>query len=57
MKYISNAMKFGTQSRSSLFILNVILGNPGSPPKIGQIWAECVPVFMKHANYECCTWN
>ena len=67
MKYIYNAMKFNTQSRSSLLILNMIFENCGSWPGIGQIClkiAMCSNVYeiwylvqIEHANYEYGTWN
>ena len=34
MKYIPNAVKYGTQSRSSLLILNMIFENCGFCPEI-----------------------
>ena len=36
MKYIPNAMKFGTQSRSSLLILNMIFEIVDLDPKLGR---------------------
>ena len=70
MKYIPNAMKFGTQSRSSLLILNMILKNCGSWPGIknfgryGLKIAMCFNfnenwrwVQIEQANYVYGIWN
>ena len=70
MKYISNARKFGTQSRSSLLILNMIFENYASWPEIinlgrfGLKIAMCSNFYeiwhllqIEHANYEYSTWN
>ena len=67
MKYIPNAMKFDTQSRSSLLTVNTIFENCGSWPEIGQIWSQNCNMFqlfqnlhlvqIEHANYKYGTWN
>ena len=70
MKYIPNAMKFDTQSRSSLLILNMIFENSWSWPKIknlsrfGLRIAMCSNFYeiwhlvkIEQANYEYNTWN
>ena len=69
MKYIPNAMKFATQSRSSSLIINMIFEIVDLDLKLNtwQIWSEnCnVPNFyeiwhseqMEHANYEYIYWN
>ena len=49
MKYIPNAMKFSTESRSSLLILNIEMCS--NFYEIGYL------VQMEHANYEYGTWN
>ena len=58
MKYIPNAMKFDTQSRSSLLIVNMILGRFGLKIAICfnffKIWQL---VQIEYANYEYGTWN
>ena len=41
MKHISNAMKFGNQSRSSSLIINVIFGIADLDPKFKN-WADLV---------------
>ena len=52
MIYISNAMKFGTQSRSSLLIINMIFEIADLDPKL-KILADFVsklqyvPIFIK----------
>ena len=68
MKYIPNAMKFGTQSRSSLLIINMIFEIADLDLKLnicsfGLKIAMCL-IFMKcgaqnksHANYEYINWN
>ena len=56
MKYIPNAMIFDIQSRSSWLILNMILENGGSWPKL-KTWVKLVPtmkfapIFMKFGTY------
>ena len=51
MKYVPNAMKFGTQSRSSLLIINMIFEIADLDPKL-KTWADlvsklqCAPTFM-----------
>ena len=40
-EYIPNAMKFGTQSRSSLLIINMIFEIPYFDPKL-KTWADLV---------------
>ena len=70
MKYISNAMEFGTQSRSSLQIVNKILENCGTWPEIKSLGkfdlkiAMCSSFYkiwhlvrIEHGNYEYGTWN
>ena len=70
MKYILNAMKFGTQSRLSLLILNMIFENCRSWPEIkvlgrfGLKTAMCSNFFeiwhlvqIEHANYDYSTLN
>ena len=68
MKYTSNAMKFGTQSRSNSLILNIIFENCGSWPEIknlgrfGLKTAMCSNFYeiyeiwrwfqIEHGNYE-----
>ena len=49
MKYILNAMKFGTQRRSSLLILNMIFEIVDLDPKLGRFGLKLqrVPTFMK----------
>ena len=66
MKYIPDAMKFGTQSRSSSLIINMIFKIVGLDLKL-KTWSQnCnVPNFYEiwhpeqteHANYECSTLN
>ena len=46
MKYIPNAMKFGTQSRSSLLILNMIPENCGSWPGIKNLGRYGLKIAM-----------
>ena len=41
MKYIPNAMKFGTQSRSSSLIINIIFEIADLDPKL-KTWADLV---------------
>ena len=41
LKYTPNAMKFGTQSRSSSLIINMILQIADLDPKL-KIWADLV---------------
>ena len=70
MKYISNGMKFGTQSRSSLYILNMVFENCASWHEIINLGRFCLKIAMcsnfyeiwhllqiEHANYEYSTWN
>ena len=69
MKYIPNAVKFGTQSRSSPLIKNMIfvLRNLTQNQIRGQIWSQNCnePNFyqishseqIEHANYEYNNWN
>ena len=70
MNYISNAMKFGTQSRSSSLILNVVFENCGSWLEIKNLGRFGLKIAMcsnfyeiwhwfqiEHANYEYSTWN
>ena len=67
MKYIPNAMKFGTQSRSSLLILNMIFEIVDLDPKLGRFGlkiAMCSNFYeiwnlvqIEHVNYEYGTWN
>ena len=66
MKYVPNAMKCDTQSRSSSLIINMIFEIADLDPKlIGQIWSQNCDVLqflwhlvqIKHANYEYSTWN
>ena len=65
MKYIINAMKFSTQSRSGLLILNMIFENCGSWPEIKNLGRFGLKIAMcanfieiwhlmqtEHANYE-----
>ena len=69
MKYISNAMKFDTQSRSSSLILNMIFENCGSWPEIKSLGKFGLKIKMcssfyeiwhlvqiEHPNYEYGTW-
>ena len=52
MKYNPNAMKFGTQSRQSSLIINMIVDIADLDPKL-KTWADLVlklqwaPIFMK----------
>ena len=52
MKYMPNTMKFGTQSRSSLLIINMIFEIADLDPKL-KTWADfvsklqCASIFMK----------
>ena len=52
MKYTHNAMKFGTQSRSSLLIINMIF-ETGYLDQNSKTWEDlvsklqCAPIFMK----------
>ena len=70
MIYIPSAMKFGTQSRSTSFILNMIFENCGSWPEIkdfgrfGLKIAICSNFYemwhlvqIEYADYEYGTWN
>ena len=70
MKYISNARKFGTQSRSGLLILNMIFENCASLPEIinlgrfGLKIAICSNSYeiwhllqIEQVSYEYSTWN
>ena len=70
IKYITNALKFGTQSRSSLLILNMIFENCGSWPEIKSLGRFGLKIAMgsnfyeiwdfvkiEHTNYEYRTWN
>ena len=70
MKYIPNALKFGTQSRSSSLILNMIFENCGSRLEIknldrfGLKTAMCSNFYeiwhlvkIEHAYYEYSTWK
>ena len=70
MNYISNAMKFGTQSRSSSLILNMVFENCGSWLEIKNLGRFGLKIAMcsnfyeiwhwfqiEHANYEYSTWN
>ena len=41
MKYVPNAMKFGAQSRSSSFIINMISETEDLDPKF-KTWADLV---------------
>ena len=60
MKYILNAMKFGTQRRSSLLILNMIFEIVDLDPKLGRFGlkiATCSNIYehwqsqqMEHTN-------
>ena len=57
MKYIPNAMKFGTQSRSSSLIINMIFEIMHLDPKLNT-WSDLVSKLqwhseqILHANYE-----
>ena len=66
MKYIPNAMKFGTQSRSSLLIINMVFEIAGLDPKLNTWSQNCnLPDFyeilhseqIEHANYKYINWN
>ena len=69
MKYICNAMKFDTQSRSSSLIINMIFEIVDLDPKLNtwQIWSHNYNVTdfyevwhseqIEHANYEYINWN
>ena len=69
MKYICNAMKFDTQSRSSSLIINMIFEIVDLDPKLNtwQIWSQYCNVIdfyevwhseqIEHANYEYINWN
>ena len=70
MKYIPNAMKFDTQSRSSWLILNMIFENCGYWTEIKNLGGVGLKIVMysnfyeiwhlvqiEHANYEYYTWN
>ena len=69
MKYICNAMKFDTQSRSSSLIINMIFEIVDLDPKLNtwQIWSQNCNVIdfyevwhseqIEHANYEYINWN
>ena len=56
MKYIPNAMKCSTQSRSCLLIINMIFEIADGDPKL-QTWADSVsklqvaPIFMKFGTH------
>ena len=58
MKYIPNAMKCSTQSRSCLLITNMIFEIVDGDPKL-QTWADLVsklqvaPIFMKFGTRQC----
>ena len=52
MKYISNAMKFGPQSRSSLLILNMIFQNSASRPEIKNLGRFGLKIAMRSSFYE-----
>ena len=62
MKYISNVMKFGTQSRSSSLILNMIFESCGFSPEIKNVGRFGLKIAMcscfyeilqiKHASYD-----
>ena len=51
MKYVPNAMKFGTQSRPSSLIINMIFEISNLDPKL-KTWADlvsklqCAPILM-----------
>ena len=60
-------MKFGTQNKSNMLIINILIGIDVLDPKL-QILRnlveklKCAPIFMKleqieHANDEYSTWN
>ena len=60
-------MKFGTQNKSNMLIVNILTGIEALYPKL-QILRnlvaklKCAPIVMKleqmeHANYEYSTWN
>ena len=69
MKYILNAMKFGTHSRSSSLIINMTFEIADLDPKLilGQIWSQNCNVLdfyeiwhseqIEHANHEYINWN
>ena len=70
MIYIPSTMKFGTQSRSTSFILNMIFENCGSWPEIknfgifGLKIAMCSNFYemwylvqIEYADYEYSTWS
>ena len=56
MKYIPNAMKFGTKNRSSLLIINMIFEIVADLDLKLKTWAylvsklQCAPIFMKFGN-------
>ena len=61
-------MKFGTQKKLNMLIINILIGIDHLDPKlqICKIWyknPKCTPIFMKfgkqmeRANYEYSTWN
>ena len=52
MKHISNGMKFGYQSRSSLLILNLIFENCASWPEIINLGKFCLKIAMCFNFYE-----
>ena len=57
MKYTPNAVKFGTQSRLSFLILNMIFENCGSWPETRNFYEIRHLVQIEHANYEYSTSN
>ena len=55
MKYIPNALKFGSPSRSGLLILNMIFGNCGSWPQNCDVFQGLGNLALR-ANRTCYLW-
>ena len=55
MEYIPNAMKLGTQSKSSLLIINIIFEIADLDPKLklGQIWSQNCNVLNFYEIWHC----